>query len=272
MREILLLLVGALVAAGIVFGIVVLATSGRHGMSPAEPDDRYRRLPGDRPLTEQDLADVRFDTTVRGYRMSEVDQALGRIGYDLGYKHELIAALEAEVAALRAGRTEDADLLQSRRLAAREPDGDVPALQVPADRDAADDADGADADEPATDDAAGGSDDAAEETGVSAADRRHRTGGDPEPTPAEPTSAEPPTLAELTSAEPATAADQADPGQADPGQADPGQADPEPPGSGQMENGPADSGKEPGKGGPSTGSTWTSSTSALSDRVSSPRR
>lgn len=121
MREILLLLVVALVAAGIVFGVAVLLTGRDRGMAPAEPDDRSRRLPGDRPLDEEDLTEVRFDTVARGYRMRQVDTALSRVAYDLGYKQELITALEAEVAALREGRAEDADLLRDRRLAARGP-------------------------------------------------------------------------------------------------------------------------------------------------------
>lgn len=122
MREILLLLVVALVAAAIVFGVAVLITGGDRGLGRAEPDDRYRRPPGDRPLTEGDLAEVRFDTTLRGYRMAQVDHTLARVGYDLGYKQELIDALEAEVAALRDGRNDEAELLRERRLAAREPE------------------------------------------------------------------------------------------------------------------------------------------------------
>jgi DivIVA domain-containing protein len=121
MREILLLLVVALVAAAIVFGVVLAITGAARGLQPVEPDERARRLPGDRPLAERDLGTVRFDVTVRGYRMAQVDAALRRVSYDLGYKQELIAALEAEVAALRDGRTADADLLRERRLAAAAP-------------------------------------------------------------------------------------------------------------------------------------------------------
>ncbi|BCJ28238.1 DivIVA domain-containing protein [Actinocatenispora sera] len=121
MREILLLLVVALVAAAIVFGVIVAITGAARGLQPAEPDERARRLPGDRPLAERDLGTVRFDAVLRGYRMAQVDAALRRVSYDLGYKQELIAALEAEVAALRDGRTADADLLRDRRLAAAAP-------------------------------------------------------------------------------------------------------------------------------------------------------
>ncbi|GAA1330573.1 DivIVA domain-containing protein [Actinocatenispora thailandica] len=131
MREILLLLVVALVAAAIVFGVIVAITGAARGLQPAEPDERARRLPGDRPLAERDLGSVRFDAVVRGYRMAQVDAALRRVSYDLGYKQELIAALEAEVAALRDGRTADADLLRDRRLAAAAPANRHPAEGVP---------------------------------------------------------------------------------------------------------------------------------------------
>jgi DivIVA domain-containing protein len=118
MREILLLLVVALVAAAIVFGVAAIITGGDPGLQPSEPDDRFRTLPGDRPLSEEDITVVRFDTTIRGYRMEQVDRAMSRIGYDLGYKDELIRALEAEVNALRDGRDDEADVLRDRRLAA----------------------------------------------------------------------------------------------------------------------------------------------------------
>ena len=61
------------------------------------------------------MAAVRFDTALRGYRMAQVDQALRRAAYDIGYKSELIGVLEAEVTALREGRTADADALRRAR-------------------------------------------------------------------------------------------------------------------------------------------------------------
>jgi hypothetical protein len=47
-----------------------------------------------------------------------VDRVLRRTAYDLGYKDEMIAVLEAEVAALREGRPEDAELLRKARESA----------------------------------------------------------------------------------------------------------------------------------------------------------
>ena len=74
-------------------------------------------LPSDRPLGEEDIVRTRFDTALRGYRMAQVDQALQRAAYDIGYKGELIGVLEAEVTALREGR------IGRRRRAAPGPGG-----------------------------------------------------------------------------------------------------------------------------------------------------
>lgn len=118
MGQFLLLLVVALTVAAVVFGVTVLVTGGDPGLVPAEPDGRAVPLPGTRPLHETDLSAVRFDTAVRGYRMAQVDQALRRAAYDIGYKDELIGVLEAEVTALREGRVADADELRRAREAA----------------------------------------------------------------------------------------------------------------------------------------------------------
>ncbi|GAA5177953.1 hypothetical protein GCM10023322_03870 [Rugosimonospora acidiphila] len=138
MGQLFIVLAVALVAAALVFGITVLIMGGDQGLEPAEPDGRSVPLPGSRPLTESDLSGVQFDVTLRGYRMTQVDQALRRAGYDLGYKEELIGVLEAEVAALRAGRIEEADALREARESAARPsratDADLdPAAEVPVD-------------------------------------------------------------------------------------------------------------------------------------------
>src|SRR4051794_38016071 len=117
----LLVLVVVLVVAALVFGVVSLLSGDDPGLGPAEPDGRAVPLPNNRSLTEDDLKNVRFDVGVRGYRMDQVDRVLRRTSYDLGYKDEMIAVLDAEVAALREGRREDADLLRKAREAAANP-------------------------------------------------------------------------------------------------------------------------------------------------------
>ncbi|WBB65186.1 DivIVA domain-containing protein [Micromonospora sp. WMMD812] len=115
MGQVLLTLVVALTVAAVVFGVTVLVSGRDPGLAPAEPDGSAVPLPGNRPLRETDVGDVRFDTALRGYRMTQVDQAMRRAAYDIGYKSELIGVLEAEVTALREGRTADAEALRRAR-------------------------------------------------------------------------------------------------------------------------------------------------------------
>ncbi|MEV6349998.1 DivIVA domain-containing protein [Actinoplanes sp. NPDC051851] len=129
MSQLLLFIVVALVVGTIVFGVTVLLSGGDSGLTPVEPDGRSLPLPSDRPLDEVDISRTRFDTAWRGYRMAQVDQALQRAAYDIGYKGELIGVLEAEVTALREGRTADADALRKAREAAIAP---APAAPAPA--------------------------------------------------------------------------------------------------------------------------------------------
>ena len=126
MGQLLLFIVVALVVATIVFGVTVMMSGGDPGLTSVEPDGRAVPLPSDRPLDEGDISETRFDTGWRGYRMAQVDQALQRAAYDIGYKSELISVLEAEVTALREGRTADADALRRARE-----DAAVPAEAVP---------------------------------------------------------------------------------------------------------------------------------------------
>ncbi|MFU8870839.1 DivIVA domain-containing protein [Micromonospora sp. SL4-19] len=146
MGQVLLLLVVALTVAAVVFGVTVLVSGRDPGLVPTEPDGRAVPLPGSRPLHESDVAEVRFDTALRGYRMAQVDQAMRRAAYDIGYKSELIGVLEAEVAALREGRTEEADALRRTRAeAAGAAPAGTPADAVPSSADRPADAPAAEA-------------------------------------------------------------------------------------------------------------------------------
>jgi DivIVA domain-containing protein len=121
MGQLLLFIVVAVVVAAIVFGVTVMLGGGDSGLTPVEADGRAVPLPTDRPLGEDDMGQTKFDVVWRGYRMAQVDQALQRAAYDIGYKGELIGVLEAEVAALREGRLADADVLRKAREAAVAP-------------------------------------------------------------------------------------------------------------------------------------------------------
>ncbi|HEX6077030.1 MAG TPA: DivIVA domain-containing protein [Micromonosporaceae bacterium] len=118
MPDFLLLVVIALVVAALVFGVGALLTGSDPGLTPVEPEGASRGLPSHRPLVESDVAGARFDTALRGYRMSQVDVAMARAAYDIGFKQEMIETLRAEVSALREGRTEDAEMLRKARESA----------------------------------------------------------------------------------------------------------------------------------------------------------
>jgi len=136
MGQLLLFIVVALVVAAIVFGVTVMLGGGDPGLTPVEADGRAVPLPSDRPLGEDDISKTKFDVAWRGYRMAQVDQALQRAAYDIGYKGELIGVLEAEVIALREGRTADADVLRRAREAAVAPADAAPAAEKAVDDDA----------------------------------------------------------------------------------------------------------------------------------------
>ncbi|MEU8165852.1 DivIVA domain-containing protein [Micromonospora sp. NPDC049004] len=186
MGQLLLLLVVALTVAAVVFGVTVLVSGRDPGLAPTEPDSQAIPLPGTRPLRESDVGAVRFDTGLRGYRMAQVDQAMRRAAYDIGYKSELIGVLESEVIALREGRIDDADALRQAREQA--------ATAVPAAATAESDADGSPAD-------------AVPAPTSSAADSDGVAPGDSEPTDRTPTDSEPtahkPADGEPTDREPA---------------------------------------------------------------------
>jgi DivIVA domain-containing protein len=138
MATLFLVLVVVLVLAALVFGVITMLSGDDPGLFPVEPDGQARPLPNTRSLSEIDLKEVRFDLGLRGYRMSQVDRVLRRTAYDLGYKDEMIAVLEAEVMALRDGRVEDAELLRKARESAANP-----SLTAPLGTDATDSAESA---------------------------------------------------------------------------------------------------------------------------------
>lgn len=83
MEWVFIALVVAVVAA---VAMVVVGRGG--GLAPALPDRPDVELPSDRPLTPNDLAQVRLSVTVRGYRMDEVDALLARLGAELAARDD----------------------------------------------------------------------------------------------------------------------------------------------------------------------------------------
>jgi DivIVA domain-containing protein len=106
-----LLVLGALVVGAIVFGAAVFIMGGDRGLTPPRPDGVPFDLPSNRPLAADDVEGLRFDTVVRGYRMSQVDEVLARVADDLDWAYTRIAQLERVNEAGRelSGDGEDAD-------------------------------------------------------------------------------------------------------------------------------------------------------------------
>jgi len=65
-------------------GAVAVVAAG-HGapLGPAYDDRPDVELPTDRPVTAQDLQDLRLTTAVRGYRTDEVDALIDRLAAQL---------------------------------------------------------------------------------------------------------------------------------------------------------------------------------------------
>ncbi|MEI2825963.1 MAG: DivIVA domain-containing protein [Dermatophilaceae bacterium] len=98
----------ALLVAVVLIGLTMAAVMGRVDGSLVEPtsSSSYVPLPVD-PLTEDDLAAIRFDTALRGYRMDQVDDVLDRLVAEIGRLRSLDPA-RAGVDPARAGSAGEA--------------------------------------------------------------------------------------------------------------------------------------------------------------------
>lgn len=85
-----LALLGVLI---VLFVAAVVATRSEPVLAEAPPDGVGGDLPS-RPLQAEDVAAVRFDLALRGYRMREVDELLERLAGELRARDARIAALE----------------------------------------------------------------------------------------------------------------------------------------------------------------------------------
>lgn len=85
-----------LVALGVVLAIGLLAVGRLGDLPPVEPDRAPDRLPAG-PLAGPDVDAVRFDVSLRGYRMDEVDDVLDRVAADLAARDAVIAELRARL-------------------------------------------------------------------------------------------------------------------------------------------------------------------------------
>ncbi|MFF4351750.1 DivIVA domain-containing protein [Streptomyces sp. NPDC001530] len=93
------------VALAVVVAAVTLSVVGGGESAPlpeAVPERLADPLPHDRPVHRGDVESLRFPVAVRGYRMADVDDALGRLGAEIAERDARIADLEAALAGARA--------------------------------------------------------------------------------------------------------------------------------------------------------------------------
>ncbi|MDJ0465419.1 DivIVA domain-containing protein [Streptomyces sp. H27-C3] len=101
------------VAMVVVVAAVTLAVVGSDsgGVLPdAAPDHLVDPLPATRPVGRADIEALRLPLAVRGYRMSDVDEVLGRVGAELAERDARIAELEVALAGLQADAIGGLDL------------------------------------------------------------------------------------------------------------------------------------------------------------------
>ncbi len=94
-----------LLTMAVVVAAVTLAVVGGGGSAVLQDVEGERLtdpLPADRPVGRADIEALRLPMAVRGYRMTDVDEALGRLGAELAERDARIAELESALAGARA--------------------------------------------------------------------------------------------------------------------------------------------------------------------------
>jgi len=91
----LIYLVVMLLVAAVVFLLAAVVFGRGEELAPLPPGASPTRLPAE-DITGDDVREVRFQLVLRGYKMSEVDWVLGRLGAELDDLRARVAELEAE--------------------------------------------------------------------------------------------------------------------------------------------------------------------------------
>lgn len=82
------------VVAVAALGVAAMAAAGGVGeMSPQPVRDTFVPQLPERPLSAQDLRDLRFGVTLRGYSMAQVDEVLDRLATELAERDARLAQL-----------------------------------------------------------------------------------------------------------------------------------------------------------------------------------
>ncbi|MET8677620.1 cell division protein DivIVA [Streptomyces sp. NPDC004647] len=98
----------------VVAAVTLVVVGGDDGVAlpEAQPDRLHDPLPADRPVARADLETLRLPMTVRGYRMTDVDDVLGRLGAELAERDARIAELESALAGAQASAMGGTSLLE----------------------------------------------------------------------------------------------------------------------------------------------------------------
>ncbi|MEV6832465.1 DivIVA domain-containing protein [Amycolatopsis sp. NPDC051102] len=93
MTTALIYLVVMLLVAAVVFLLAAVVFGRGEELAPLPPGSSPTRLPAE-DITGEDMAEVRFQMVLRGYKMSEVDWVMRRLGAELDELRARVAELE----------------------------------------------------------------------------------------------------------------------------------------------------------------------------------
>ncbi|WP_329051901.1 DivIVA domain-containing protein [Amycolatopsis sp. NBC_01488] len=93
MTTALIYLVVMLLVAAVVFLLAAVVFGRGEELAPLPPGSSPTRLPAE-DITGEDLGEVRFQLVLRGYKMSEVDWVMRRLGVELDELRARVAELE----------------------------------------------------------------------------------------------------------------------------------------------------------------------------------
>lgn len=97
MTTVLIYLVVMVFVAAVVFLLAAVVFGRGEELEPLPPGASPTRLPA-HDVTGSDVAQVSFRVVPRGYKMSEVDWVMGRVGGELDQLRERVALLERRCA------------------------------------------------------------------------------------------------------------------------------------------------------------------------------
>lgn len=86
-----------LLVAAVVFLLAAVVFGRGEELAPLAPGSSPTRLPAE-DIIGDDIEQVRFQLVMRGYKMTEVDWVIRRLGVEIGGLRARVAELEAEQA------------------------------------------------------------------------------------------------------------------------------------------------------------------------------